>query len=224
MLLCRTVSLLHRLLQQIVPLTYWKALWPFIVFILATGSRLVQYLLHARSWSNYLAKALWLSWGSCEFPNSTQYWMYIPCGPTLCLWERESELDGQPVIKCSHCSHSWMQLRGRTAWGYSWARCDLTCVFPLDACWAGVADAHARHGEALVPVHVQKVPRHGELLSVKSHWSGSSWKQVWRSKQTALFLLCCCCCCCCLSLIMTLTVTELFIWRPGSINPRTSSL
>lgn len=31
-------------------LTYWKALWPVIVFILATGSRLVQYLLHARSW------------------------------------------------------------------------------------------------------------------------------------------------------------------------------
>lgn len=45
--------------SQIASLTYWKALWPFIVFILATGSRLVQYLLHARSWSNYSAKALW---------------------------------------------------------------------------------------------------------------------------------------------------------------------
>lgn len=55
MLLHRTVSIL---LQQIASLTYWKALWPFIAFILATGSRLVQYLLHARSWSNYLAKAL----------------------------------------------------------------------------------------------------------------------------------------------------------------------
>lgn len=36
-------------------LTYWKAFWPLIVFILATGSRLVQHLLHVRSWSNYLA-------------------------------------------------------------------------------------------------------------------------------------------------------------------------
>lgn len=44
-------------LQQIASLTYWKALWPFIVFILATGSRLVQYLLHARSWRNYWAKS-----------------------------------------------------------------------------------------------------------------------------------------------------------------------
>lgn len=58
MLLCTTVSLFDRLLPQTASLTYWKALWPFIVFILATGSRLVQYLLHARSWSSYLAKAL----------------------------------------------------------------------------------------------------------------------------------------------------------------------
>lgn len=42
--------------RRVACLTYWKALWPLIVFILATGSRLVQYLLHARSWSNYLAK------------------------------------------------------------------------------------------------------------------------------------------------------------------------
>ena len=41
-------------------LTYWKAFWPLIVFIQATGVRLVQHLLHARSWSNYLANN-WLN-------------------------------------------------------------------------------------------------------------------------------------------------------------------
>lgn len=172
-------------LQQIASLTYWKALWPFIVFILATGSRLVQYLLHARSWSNYWTKSnVTFQWGSCEFPNSTQY--IEASDPTLSLEERASERDGQPMTKRSHCSQMWTEewelrgLRGgrggtgRGGAGRRWARCALTCVFPLDACRAGVADAEARHREALVPVHVQKVPGHGELQSVKSHWSGCS--------------------------------------------------
>lgn len=116
-------------------LTYWKAVWPFIVFILATGSRLVQYLLHARSWSNYLAKALWLSWGSCEFPNSTQYqgfWRSVRAGrpsndEALTLFSdvngrmRTTWTEGgwgrkEAIQVCSYlCIPSWC-LQGRCCW------------------------------------------------------------------------------------------------------------
>lgn len=47
--------------------------------------------------------------------------------------------------------------------------CSFTCVFPLDVGGAGVADPEARHGEPLVSVDVQKVPRHRELQGVLRH-------------------------------------------------------
>lgn len=52
---------------------------------------------------------------------------------------------------------------------------------------AGVADAEAWHWEALVPVHVHKVPGHGELLSVKSQWLRSLWKLFERRNRLNCF-------------------------------------
>lgn len=148
-------------------LTYWKAVRPLIAFKLPTGSRLVQNLLHAGSWRDYLAKH-WLNGNLCTSKLHTMLTWACPETISYCVFWHGSSLTVLPTARENnqyqclqkpfylfYVFFSKSVLKVRCEYNLHLDLHLFTCEFPFDVGCACVADGDARQREPRVVVHVQ---------------------------------------------------------------------